>query len=50
MAKYIKFQKKVLKDLCVWDKMSLKERKDFMKCSTEVEVYRLKRTMMSKYF
>ena len=50
MEKYIKHQKKVLKDLCVWDKMSLKERKEFMKCSTGVEVERLKRTMMSKYF
>lgn len=50
MKKYIHTQKKNLKVLCVWDKMSLKERKEFMKCSTEVEVYRLKRTMMSKYF
>lgn len=50
MEKYIKNQKKILKDLCVWEKMSLKERKDFMKCSTEVEVERFKRTMMSKYF
>lgn len=50
MEKYIKNQKKILKDLCVWNKMSLKERKEFMKCSTEVEVERLKRIMMSKYF
>lgn len=50
MEKYIKNQKKILKDLCVWEKMSLKERKEFMKCKTEVEVERLKRTMMNKYF
>lgn len=50
MEKYIKNQKKILKDFCIWDKMLLKERKEFMKCKTEVEVERLKRTMMSKYF
>ena len=50
MEKYIKHQKKVLKDLCIWDKMSSKERKEFMKCKTEIEVYRFKRKMMSKYF
>ena len=50
MANYIRFQKKVLKDLCVWSKMSKAEKKEFMNCSTEIEVDRLKRTMMSRYF
>lgn len=50
MANYIRFQKKVLKDLCVWDKMSIKERKDFTKCKTEIEVDRMKRTMMALYY
>lgn len=50
MSKYIQNQKKILKHFCVWDKMTSKEKTEFMKCTTDVEVDRIKRTMMSKYF
>ena len=50
MANYIKFQKKVLKQFCVWEKMTSEEKTQFMNSSTEFEVDRIKRSMMDKYF
>lgn len=50
MAKYIKFQKKVLKDFCIWEQMTTEEKTAFMNSSTEFEVDRIKRNMMDKYF
>lgn len=49
MASYIKHQKKILKHLCVWEKMTEEEQTQFMNLSTEFEVDRFKRTMMNMY-
>ena len=50
MANYIKYQKKVLKHLCIWGQMTSEEKTAFMNSSTEFEVDRIKRNMMDKYF
>jgi hypothetical protein len=49
MASYIKWQKKVLKQLCVWNKMTSEEKTHFENLSTEFEVDRFKRTMLNMY-
>lgn len=49
MEKYIKHQKKVLKDLCVWEKMTSEEKTQFENLSTEFEVDKFKRTMLNMY-
>ena len=49
MASYINYQKKILKHLCVWEKMTEKEKTKFENLSTEPEVDRFKRTMMNMY-
>ena len=50
MANYIKYQKKVLKELCVWGQMTSEEKTTFINSSTEFEADRIKRSMMDKYF
>ena len=49
MANYIKWQKKLLKQFCVWEKMTAEEKAEFMSCTTEVQVDRFKRTMLNRY-
>lgn len=49
MASYINYQKKILKHLCVWEKMTEKEKTKFENLSTEHEVDRFKRKMMNMY-
>lgn len=49
MANYIKWQKKVLKQFCVWEKMTSEEKTQFENLSTEFEVDRFKRTMLNQY-
>ncbi len=49
MASYIKWQKKVLKQFCVWGKMTDEEKAQFENLSTEFEVDRFKRTMLNQY-
>ena len=49
MASYINYQKKILKHLCVWEKMTEKEKTEFENLSTEPEVDRFKKTMMNMY-
>lgn len=49
MSSYIKWQKKVLKQLCIWSKMTSEEKAQFESLSTEFEVDRFKRTMLNQY-
>lgn len=49
MSYYINYQKKILKHLCVWEKMTEKEKTEFENLSTEPEVDRFKRTMLNMY-
>ena len=49
MASYIKWQKKLLKQFCVWEKMTAEEKAQFENLSTEFEVDRFKRTMLNQY-
>ena len=49
MEMYLKNQKKILKQFCVWDKMTSEEKTKFENLSTEFEVDRFKRTMLKQY-
>ena len=49
MESYIKSQKKILKHLCIWSKMTTVEKTHFENLSTEFEVDRFKRTMLNQY-
>lgn len=49
MENYLKHQKKILKQFCVWDKMTSEEKTQFENLSTEFEVDRFKRTILIKY-
>ena len=46
---YIKRQKKILKQFCVWEKMTSKEQTEFESCTTEYEVDKFKRNMLDMY-
>ena len=47
MANYIKKQKKILKHLCIWERMTEEEKTQFENLSTEFEVDKFKRTMLN---
>lgn len=49
MANYIRFQKKILKHFCIWEKMTDEEKARFENLSTEFEVDRFKREMLNQY-
>ena len=49
MENYLKHQQKILKQFCVWDKMTSEEKTKFENLSTEFEVDRFKRTMLKQY-
>ena len=49
MANYIKKQKKILKHLYIWERMTEEEKTQFENLSTEFEVDKFKRTMLNMY-
>ena len=49
MKEFIEEQTRVLKDLCVWSKMSLAEKKEFKSRKTEISLENAKRAYINKY-
>lgn len=49
MQEYINEQIRVLKDLCVWRKMTKEEKKDIKSRTTEIGVNNAKMTYIHKY-
>lgn len=49
MKTYIKEQVRILKDLCVWSKMSAIERQEFKSRKTEISIDNAKKSYIHKY-
>ena len=49
MKEYIKEQVTVLKELCIWSKMSPSEKREFKSRTTEISVDNAKRDYIHKY-
>lgn len=49
MKEYIREKRQMLKDFCVWEKMSLAEKRDFKSRTTEISVDNAAREYINKY-